>query len=691
MGRVRSGLGAALGLLAATAASCGIVESTVQATTASGEPDGPVVRAEFSGNAALIDQTLFAACRGDLLRLSEGASADGAAYDAALSVADRYRAAGYPDVAVDAEVVGSRGAADPPAEMTVRIAVEEGPLVTVRSLEWSGLGGDLGDPDELLRLWVRRGSGPLGLGDPIFVREELDALATAVRSTLRQRGHLRATVELRGEERHDDDSVSLTIHASPGPRYAFGEVTIAAAILAALDGPPDRPTGPFSRQRVQEFVVTLRAALRRQGYPTPEVRAMPVSIGKALEVPVRIDGAPGEAAEFGAVRIAGNELTDEDYIRSKLRFEPGEPFDGSAIEESVRSLYRSRVFSRVRIEPQPIADGRAPIQIQVEETDRHKLEFLAGYGSYERLRGGVDYTGRNLFGVGREIRLAGRISQRGYQALTSFTDRDLFESDLSGTVRASLFRREEVSFTDQAADVTAFLGFENWGFGTRVGYGLTERLDSRVFADSPASELENFTEGRIFVELFRDTRDSVVAPTRGYNASVEVDAADSALGSDVDYQRIRAHLAGHLPLGGRTRLSMRWTTGALWPGDGSDRVPLQVRFYNGGENTVRSFRQDRLGPVDNAGLPVGGEFRNVFSIELRHPLQRTIEASLFADAGNVGSAVGDFGLRDVSYALGVGLRIVLPIGPLRVDAAYNPDRLFGQDEWVTQFSVGYPF
>jgi outer membrane protein insertion porin family len=68
-----------------------------------------------------------------------------------------------------------------------------------------------------------------------------------------------------------------------------------------------------------------------------------------------------------------------------------------------------------------------------------------------------------------------------------------------------------------------------------------------------------------------------------------------------------------------------------------------------------------------------------------------VELAAFADAGNVGRQVGDYTFNDLKYGLGGGIRILLPIGPVRLDAAYNPDRDPGDEAWEVHFSIGYPY
>ena len=132
--------------------------------------------------------------------------------------------------------------------------------------------------------------------------------------------------------------------------------------------------------------------------------------------------------------------------------------------------------------------------------------------------------------------------------------------------------------------------------------------------------------------------------------------------------------------------------GVIAPAFDDTTIPLQERFFAGGENSVRSFRESRLGPSDADGEPLGGEAFSTLSLEWRHELGGAFQSALFADAGYVEAQAEDlFALDDVRTGVGVGLRYLLPIGPLRLDAAFNPDRRAGEAEWVVHFAIGMPF
>jgi outer membrane protein assembly factor BamA len=120
-------------------------------------------------------------------------------------------------------------------------------------------------------------------------------------------------------------------------------------------------------------------------------------------------------------------------------------------------------------------------------------------------------------------------------------------------------------------------------------------------------------------------------------------------------------------------------------------IPIDERFFSGGATTVRSFSERDLGPHDPKGNPIGGEFTTVFNAEYTFPIFGELQGALFADAGNLLPSSEDPGLNDMRYALGVGLRYKLPIGPIRLDYGFNPDRRPGEDSGAFNFSFGFAF
>jgi len=107
---------------------------------------------------------------------------------------------------------------------------------------------------------------------------------------------------------------------------------------------------------------------------------------------------------------------------------------------------------------------------------------------------------------------------------------------------------------------------------------------------------------------------------------------------------------------------------------------------------VRSFEEDELGPLDANGEPLGGEAYTVLTLEARRRLVGRLEGALFYDVGNVTPDAADFwDFEGFESGIGIGLRYLTPVGPIRLDGALNPDPDPGAADGAIHFSVGMAF
>ena len=407
-----------------------------------------------------------------------------------------------------------------------------------------------------------------------------------------------------------------------------------------------------------------------------------------------VEGEPGPTVTVDSVEVHGNERTLDGVILGRIDLEPGQVYDGEEVDASLQRLYRTGLFRKVEIVENRLPDDptHMALDVQVEEGDARSVELLAGYGSYEQLRGGIRLGDRNVFGTGRGISTDSKVSMKGYSNGITLSDPDFFRTGSTLTVTGEHFRREEPSFTDEALGGTVALARPVLdALVARVGYTYRERANAEAFTVLPQDQLVDYTEAKVFFELRHDRRDNLVFPRSGHTELLSFERLSPALGASVELDKLAFRAAVYLPLMDPVNLVLRSEQSLLWPHEGSAQVPLQERWFAGGEASVRSFKEAQLGPKDADGQPVGGEYRNVLGVELRFPLWRTFEGALFVDAGNVGREVQDYGFDDMHYGIGAGLRLLLPVGPVRVDGAWNPDQDPGDDEWVVHVSVGYPF
>lgn len=654
----------------------------------SSAPDGPVatkVDVEFRG-AGELSFRLRRVIEDSLIDFERDPSREAPLYDAALDLQDHFVAQGHADAEVEYELVrGDR--------LRVVFTARPGPQVKVARMRFAG-NTTLRD-EQLLELWARTRSGSLGLGDPLYVADDVAAVRLSMLALYDARGFLDAKVDGPVVDRAaGSDRVEIGWTIEEGPLYHFADVQLDEALpitraALELDAMPGRV---FDRAATAALAARARRQLTTNGYPDPRIEIEQVVDAQAHTVALRVHGDAGQKARVASFRIAGNEQTAGYVVERHFELEPGQWYDGDAIERTTSRLYRTGLFRRVEIERAKDATGEnVDLTCRVDEVDALELDLLAGWGSYETARGGVLFTDRNLFGTGQRFTAGARASLKGEALTTSWQEPYLFGSETSLTIGGYARRREEPAFVDSSRGIDLAFQRDLWGpLRGRIGYSLQSRDGSDIDPSIATSADNSYEIGSVFTELLVDRRDSPLYPSRGNRQSLKFEHAGRFAGGSIDLDRLTWSSAWFVPLVEPFVFGAAARGGAIWT-HGGDVLPVQERFFLGGESTVRSFRESQLGPQSVTGVPTGGAWFQAFNAELRFPLVAALHGAVFADAGTVGADVADLGFKGMQYGIGGGLRLVLPIGPVRVDYARNPDPQPFDEKWVVHFSVGLPF
>jgi len=622
--------------------------------------------------------------------------------DGAFAVERFYASQGFAFATVGYELE-----ADAKGRERARFLVEEGPRVALRSLRFEGLRSLRGERLEGFFPRVGRSGDSLSFereaqdtGPPWWVESELADACMALEDHLYRSGYLDARVtpphtSFDAPRRNAD----VLIEVVEGVRSTLVEVR--------LEGAPEDEAARLQHSAT-EFVGrayspllggALRARLEEQlaerGYP--DARAI---VGDAerdedgatrLEVQIR----PGERVRIASIEIRGTRRTRAATILELLELEPGDVYSVQDERDSFRALYQSGLFTTVSV---GLAPGEGPervLVVEVEEATASEFYLEPGYGSYERLRIGMGWKLRNLFGTGRSLELDASLAELAQKGSISLVTPRFLGSDVRSTLSVFSSRRIEPSFTNLENGASWILGRR---FSRRVtatlGYEFKDTSVSDVdVIGAPAQALVDSVEiSSIKFTPVHDARDSFLMPTRGTISRLAFEFADAAIGSELDFTRLSPSLSFYHPAWSGSVLALSWRGGVIIPIHSTSDIPLQERFFNGGENTVRSFREDQLGPTDAQGNPVGGETFQVLSAELRQALRGNLEGALFVDTGNVQLEHADFfSTEDFRSGVGIGLRYRLPIGPIRVDYAVNPDPRDSESRAVLHFTVGMAF
>jgi translocation and assembly module TamA len=175
--------------------------------------------------------------------------------------------------------------------------------------------------------------------------------------------------------------------------------------------------------------------------------------------------------------------------------------------------------------------------------------------------------------------------------------------------------------------------------------------------------------------------DNNIRPARGSRLELDVRGANDTLGSDTTFLQVIAKGKWIWSPTMRSRVLLRGDAGVT-DEHSFDELPPSVRFFAGGDNSVRGYDFKELGPVDAAGKVVGGSSLAVASIEYEHSVRERWSIAAFVDSGNAFEG-SEF---ETKTGIGMGTRWQSPLGPIRLDLAHplhDPDT-----NWRLHISLG---
>ena len=678
------------------------------------QPDPDRVELTFEGNSAKSETTLRQAAAVELADFEHNGQRRADMDDAAFQMASAYRKDGYAFAKVGYVISQTGGLC------TVAFKIEEGPRVLVDKITITGNQAvDRAAIESLLRgdhLAI------FGKNAHPFVKSDIESAIDSIRDLYLNLGFLDVVVPVpQYTFHHDRTRVDIASQIKEGILYRVRRVTFSGDVPAdansALDGlNREMVDQPYTRRL--DLVVKARAGevLGNLGYPEPAIdvhNRLPEGPGP---VDLEVDIAKGPLVTIQDIRIQGVGQTREEFIRNRMKLKPGDRFNLALERESSSELFKSGVFSKCDIELEKTEDpSQRVLVVKVEEAQTQEVYLEPGWGSYEQLMMKVGYRHKNVFGSALSWNTEVSGSRKAQGVSSALTDPWFLDTDLRSDLTGFADRREEPAFTRRDYGGSFFLTkYLNPSLSLTGGYTLRNTDLSGLGTTEQEEDFpQNYDFSSVKLQITYDTRNDLFFPTTGQRIFSAVEQADSWLGGDVNFTRLTLGSRIFFRIAAATVLGLRYDTGLIIPGRENLTVPPSERFFNGGENTVRSFKEFKLGPRNSSGKPTGGLGYNVFSVELRQRLIGNFTGSIFGDLGNVSpkrtraeegesayrnheqvtsDTLSDF-FRGLRPAVGFGLQYQLPIGPARVDVGFNPDRDKSRDEdlYVVHLSVGMAF
>jgi outer membrane protein assembly complex protein YaeT len=541
---------------------------------------------------------------------------------------------------------------------------------------------------------------------PVFNRDELESDLQRLQDFYRREGFYHARIEPRIQR--EDHQVRLELHVHEGPFIRVTETEVkeipgAPPIdLSALRTQwPLKKNDRFTEEAYEALKRLYLDFLLNHGYPRAQVEGQ-VRLDDAKNTArVEVTVTPGSLSYFGDVKIRGNRETPEYLIRRQLTFKPGEVFSFAELYNSQRQLYNLDLFQSVTLSPEEGTEKeqRIPVEVVLQEKKKRSVRLGLGYGNEDRFRAQLGVRFRNLGGGGRTLEVSGKHSSIEDKVVSTFTNPQLWASRNDLILQGGYIRRYLPGFTDKSTFTQERLERDlPWKLRGFVGHSLEFARPFNV-PEETLLILNQTTTGKLYrasmllLGLRRDTTDNPADPHRGGILAWTQELAPNFLGSNVQFLRNVVEGRRYQALGKRDFvLAGRLKFGFIQPIQQTQQIPIYRLFFAGGNDSMRGYRFDYLGPRTASGLPIGGEALMEGSVELRIPIYREFRAVVFTDVGNVFLKTANFDLGQLKYASGLELRYMTPVGPLGVGIGvpWNPINSH-KDNYRVFFTIGQAF
>jgi outer membrane protein insertion porin family len=577
----------------------------------------------------------------------------------------------------------------------VRFRLTPGVRSHIQSVEFRGL---TAVPPREARSFFRTGATLIGTARTnAYSPSRVTRAADALLDELRRRGYTES--EVRAEKPPGQEGpLTVRVEVREGTPWRVSTVRYqrdeGGVVLPSVVGWLGRPWSSSLQEDIREAV---RRAYYVEGFPDVgvHVAAEPEeAAGGFRETEVTVTIVPGTLVRVGNVRFEGNVTTRPGVLRRRVRLDSGDPLDVVALERARYRISRLGVFESVdrRLEPEEGA-VRDPVFV-VREGARYETNLLFGYGSYEQFRGGVEHRQMNIFGLAHQSRLELVQSMKSTSADYTYALPELFGESLDGTVKLFGLQRDEIAFVRQEYGLNASIkrAVRPIGGDFTAGYTFQALRNRRNELSTQATDERQVNVASMTVTLTGDRRDSPLRPRHGYHWSAQFEAADPKLGGEVTYQRFELAGSYHTRWGEGRWVHVGLSQGLITTVGADDRgLPVNKRFYPGGDNSIRGFQRGEAAPRGADGLFIGAKSYALFNVELEQALTPNWSVVALGDALGAAVSLRDFPIKERLYSAGVGVRYQTLIGPLRLEYGRNLNPRADDPSGTWHFSIGYPF
>lgn len=529
-----------------------------------------------------------------------------------------------------------------------------------------------------------------------FSYEKLAEDIVRLEAFYRQRGYLSAVAGI------------MEIHRDSSRQLVTIDISISEGSLASIDTlifeenhvfsdsfyrnlVKVHPGNPLDSTQLALEMMRIQNRLNSLGYLFAESRFQIDRSTRAVIIDVR----EGHLVQAGDLEIPQDITVSEEVIKRELWFDKGDTLTPRLLGRSREALQETELFTFVAIDPIDTAYSDtgtliAPVVIRLQQGDLVGLQIIGGYDAYEEFFGQARILFRNLFNRGHRLALTTRVSSVYQRGEATYVYPGILSDRLDADGSVYLSREDQGSFTG------SFFG-GTLGLRTPVGFYNSLRVwlngeRSWNVSSETADHDGNGSLALIGARLQRDTRGR---PGKwSVFSSVQAELAGPDADWSYQFYRVLGDLRGYYSFSRRfMRLSSAVLLGYVAPYGTTAFIPPQELFWAGFNQIrlVRGFDPSDISPLTMSGEVAGGRIALVMTpVEFTFPLVWWTSGALFVDGGQVWQKGEDVAVSDIDWALGVGIRLHLPMGLLRLDYGMELDRDPGFGGRA-HLGVGLPF
>jgi outer membrane protein insertion porin family len=645
---------------------------------------GERLRIKFKGNDSISEKTLLR----EMPFFTAEDFGDAIVEEAVQRIFYLYRADGYFRAQV-APVVASDGNL-----INLTFFVSEGPQARTGDVVFAGntVGGE--------NLQSVMSLKPGGIYNPDLIDADMETLGDYYNSL----GYLKAEIQ-DFEVKYDDTGkkMNITVRIDEGLKTLVESVNITGAVRVSeselLRIINIKPGDPYNDVNISDARVRVLEFYGSKGFPDITVSVKSDISEHKASITFQVN--EGEIVFFGKTIITGNKSTKYRVIERELLRQEDLPFDFGTLARERQRLYKLGLFSDVDMEVLDRYEDKRDVLIKLREGDAGSVEFGLGYSDYERYRGFIDLSYRNLWGMNRQSSLRFELSYLDRRLILQYYEPWFWDRPIP--FRALLLNEERKEVNVDTKETlyrlrrnSASAGFER-KFSEKVKgelyyeFSLVETFDVQPDIVLSKEDTGTLIISGLRLGLIYDSRDSPFYASKGILSGVLVKLTSPLFLSETDFVKLTAYgnVYHELMKGIVLAASIR---GGLAEGyNDTAELPIVERFFLGGRTTIRGYEQDDLGPKGSDGNPTGGNVFLMENLEMRISIGKGLGIVLFLDGGNVWQKISDIVLSDMKYTTGLGLRYNTPVGPLRVDYGHKLDKEKGESSGEVHFSIGHAF